>query len=186
MPLHPRRLLTSASIVAVSVAAVVAVLVLPGWVARSGTTGPDRPTPPSPTGEVEAVGTRDWSALECPGHAVGCRVPDMLNLGGARFLHGHGHRQAVDQRDPSTRTLVRTISPGGGRRWLLVGADGATSSSQLSITLGHAPSASIPPGTLTFLSVPGTHRPVQVTVSDYGYNRGPELLRIEEYDALGP
>ncbi len=184
VPIHHRRLLSSVSVVAVSVLAVVLVLVAPRWLAGRASQGPVPPGVPEPTREAQTVGTRDWHALECPGHAVGCRVPTLLNLGGARFLHRHGHRQAVLRRDPSTRTLVRTVSPASGRRWILVGADGASSASELSIKLGDAPSASIPPGSLTMLSIPGRSHPVRVTVADYGRAGGREVLQIEEYDAL--
>lgn len=184
MPPHARRLLSSVSLVATTVLVVVALLVLPGWLARGGATGPAEPQRPTPTVEPDSVGARNWTAVECPGHALGCRVPTVLNLGGARFLHGRGHRQAVEQRDPPSRTLVHTVSPAGGKRWILVGADGASSASQLSVRLGDRPSDSIPSGTLTLLSVPGKHKPVQVTVADYGRSGAREVLHIEEYDAL--
>jgi hypothetical protein len=181
---HARRLLSSVSLVTATVVVVVALLVLPGRFARGGATGPDQPPTPTPTAEVDAVGTRNWTAAECPAHALGCRVPNVLNLGGARFLHRRSHSRVVQQRDPATRTLVHTVSPAGGKRWVLIGADGASSASQLSIKLGNA-AASIPPGTLTMISVPGKRRPVQVTVADYGRSGAGEVLRIEEYDALG-
>jgi hypothetical protein len=184
VPPHARRLLSSVSLVATTVVVVVALLVLPGRFARGGTAGPDRPQRPTPTVEPDAVGARNWTAVECPGHALGCRVPTVLNLGGARFLHRHSHQQVVEQREPRTRTLVHTVSPAGGKRWVLVGADGASSASQLSVRLGDKPSASIPSGTLTLLSVPGKHKPVQVTVADYGRSGAREALHIEEYDAL--
>jgi hypothetical protein len=182
VPSSARRLLSSVSLVVATVAAVVALLVLPGRVAREGPTGPGQPPSPTPTQEADAVGSRNWTAVTCPGHGTGCRAPTVLNLGGARFLHQRSHRQAVVQRDPSTRTLVQEVSPAGGKGWVLVGADGASSASQLSIRLGGT-AASIPSGNLTLISVPGKHRPVQVTVSDYGRSGGHEVLRIEEYSA---
>ena len=183
MPLHARRLLSSLSVVVGTVVVVVALLVLPGRFARGGSTGPDQPPTPTPTQAIDAVGSRNWTATTCPGPGHGCRVPTVLNLGGARFQHKRSHTRAVVPGDPSTRTLVRTVSPAGGKAWVLVGADGASPTSQLSIRLG-SEAASIPPGTLTLVSVPGKKRPVQVTVSDYGRSGSHEVLQIEEYEAL--
>ena len=185
MPVRLRRLLSSTSIVAVCVVAVVVLLVAPGWLAgRSAGGGPGQPRPSAPTGPADAIGSRNWTAVECPRHAVGCPVPTVLNLGGARFLHRSTHRQQVRQREPDTRSINLDVSPAGGRRWLLVGAQDASSASQLSITLGDREPAPLPPGTLTFLSVPGKHRRVEVTVADFGRPGGREVLHLEEYDAL--
>jgi hypothetical protein len=183
VPPHARRLLSSLSVVVATVAVVVVLLVLPGRFAGGGIAGPDQPGNPTPTQQIDAVGSRDWAAVTCPGPGHACRVPTVLNLGGARFEHRRSHTRSVQQGDPATRTLVHVVSPAGGRRWVLVGADGAGPAAQLSIRIG-SEAASIPPGTLTLVSVPGKKRSVQVTVSDYGTNGAHEVLRIEEYDAL--
>ena len=169
-------MLSSSFLVVVCVAVVVVVLVLPSWVARNSATG-------GPTQGPDEIGTRTWTATSCPGRGLDCRVPTSLDLGGARFVHVHGHRQAVSQGDDGSRTLVRRISPASGRRWLLVGADGTSSASRLSLTLGQQRTSPISSGTLTLVAVPGTHRPVRVVVSDDGTVGGHEVLRIEEYDA---
>ena len=177
-------MLSSSFLVVLCVAVVVVVLVLPSWVARnSATGGPDQPVPPAPTQGPYEIGTRTWTATSCPGRGLGCRVPLSLDLGGARFVHVHSHRQGVSQRDPGTRTLVRRVSPASGRRWLLVGADGTSSASELSLTIAQQLTSPISSGTLTLVAVPGTHRPVRVVVSDYGTVGVHEVLRIEEYDA---
>lgn len=170
--------------VAVSVAAVVALLVVPSWVARNEPSGPGGPRQPAPSPAVDRIGTRAWSAVDCPHRATSCAVPTMLNLGGARFVHHHSTRQLVQQRDSRTRTLVRVVSPARGRRWVLVGAQGTSTSSRLSVRLGDATAARLASGALTFIAVPGTRRPVQVTVSDDGLAGGGETLQIEEYDSI--
>ena len=86
-------MLSSSFLVVVCVAVVVVVLVLPSWVARnSATGGPDQPIPPAPTQGPDEIGTRTWAATSCPGRGLDCRVPTSLDLGGARFVHVHGHR----------------------------------------------------------------------------------------------
>ena len=107
------------------------------------------------------------------------------HLDGARYRHVSGHSQAVRQRDVASRTLVTTVTAGSGRRWLLVGAEGSSSASALSVRLGSGDATALLPGTLTFLPVPGHQQRVQVTVADYGRSGAGELLRVEEYDALG-
>jgi hypothetical protein len=179
-----RGSIVTSACVAASVAAVVAVLAVPGWLA-AGVSGPSEPLPPVPTPREETIGTRSWTAQECPGGGSRCAVPAVLDVAGARFLHVGGHRQAVHQRDLPSRTLVTTVDAGSGRRWLLVGATGASSASALSVQLGSGESAVVRPGTLSFLSVPEGRQRVQVTLADYGRPSAGERLRIEEYDALG-
>ena len=187
VPLHARRLLSSMSVVVATVVVVV------GAARAARTDRPQQPAAPAartshrcrrPRSRTAAVGSRNWTAITCPGHGLGCRVPTCSTSGGARFQHGRSHRQDVEQREPSSRTLSVRVSPNGGRRWVLVGADGSSSASELSIRFSDRVAAVIPSGTLTLLSVPGKSRPAEVTVSDYGRSGADEVLRIEEYDAL--
>ena len=108
----------------------------------------------------------------------------MINLAGAGFLHVGGHRQSLRQRDVASRTLVTSVRTASGRRWLLVGAVGASSASTLSLQLGTGDPSALLPGTLTFLSVPTSRTRLRVTIADYGRPGAHEVLRVEEYDAL--
>ena len=161
-----------------------AVLSVPGWLMAASPGGPGQPRPPTPTPAEETIGTRDWGTQECPGKVARCRVPSLINLAGASFLHVGSHRQAVRQRDLGSRTLATSVTTASGRRWLLVGATGASSASSLSVQLGPGEPAALLPGTLTFLSVPESRGRVQVTIADYGRPSAHEVLRVEEYDAL--
>jgi hypothetical protein len=180
-----RRSIITLACIAASVAAVVAVLAAPGWLVAAGPGGPAKPLPPAPTPPAETIGTRNWAAQECPRKASRCPVPSLLNLAGASFVHVASHRQSVRQRDLASRTLATSVPSASGRRWVLVGAIGASSASALSVQLGAGDAAVVLPGTLTFLSVPGSRARVQVTIADYGRPGAREALRIEEYDALG-
>jgi hypothetical protein len=179
-----RRSLITLACIAATVAAVVAVLSVPGWLMAASTGGPGRPRPPTPTPQVETIGTRDWGIRECPGKVAKCRVPSLINLAGAGFLHVRSHRQPVRQRDLGSRRLATSVAAASGRRWVLVGAIGAGSASALSVQLGTRDPATVLPGTLTFLSLPANRGRVQVTVADYGRPGAHEVLRVEEYDAL--
>jgi hypothetical protein len=180
-----RRSIGTLACIAASVAAVVAVLAAPGWLIPAGTGGPAKPLPPAPTPPAETIGSRNWAAQQCPGKVSQCRVPSLINLAGASFVHVRSHRQPVLQRDLASRTLVTSVAPASGRRWVLVGATGASSASALSVQLGSGDAAVVPPGTLTFLSLPQSRVRVPVTIADYGRPGAHESLRIEEYDALG-
>ena len=72
----------------------------------AGPSGPAQPLPPAPVAQVETIGTRDWACAGVPAGTSHCRVPSLLDLGGARFRHVRSHRQAVRQRDVASRTLV--------------------------------------------------------------------------------
>ena len=178
-----RRSITTLACIAASVAAVVVVLSVPGWLMTASTGGPSQPLPPVPTHREETIGTRDWAAQECPGMTPTCQVPTLLDRAGTQFLHVRSHRQPVRRRDVASRTLVTAVDAASGRRWLLVGALGASSASTLSVQLGWGHAAVLLPGTLTFLPVPGEGRHVQVTIADYGRPSAHETLRVEEYDA---
>ncbi len=180
-----RRSVLTLACMAASVAAVVTVLSVPGWLASAGSSGPGQPLPPAPVAQVETIGTRDWASPECPAGTSHCGVPSVLDLDGTRYEHATGHRQAVRQRDVASRTLVTTVSAASGRRWLLVGAEGSSSASALSVRFDGGDATVLLPGTLTFLPVPGHQPRVQVTVADYGRSGAGELLRVEEYDAVG-
>lgn len=179
-----RRSIVTVACIAASVAAVVAVLSVPGWLLAASTAGPGRPQLPTPTPQEETIGTRGWGVQECPGKAARCQVPMVINLAGAAFLHVGGHRQSVRQRDVASRTLVTSVRAASGRRWLLVGAIGASSASALSVQLGDGEPSALLPGTLTFLSVPTSRSRVQVMIADYGRPAANEVLRVEEYDAV--
>jgi hypothetical protein len=179
-----RRSIITLACIAATVAAVIVVLSVPGWLMASSTGGPGQPRPPTPTPQQDTVGTRDWQAKECPAKVTRCRVPPLINLAGAAFVHVGSHRQSVRQRDLGSRTLATSVAGASGRRWVLVGAIGTSSASALTVQLGPGEPAAVLPGTLTFLSLPSTHGRVEVTVADYGRPGAHEVLRVEEYDAM--
>ena len=168
-------------LVLASAAAVWVVLVAPTVLARL----PVSTTPPGPTAlrgglaAVEGPGSRDWDGLGCARRT--CPVPARLDLHGRTFAAGAGTHQRVHRDDVSTRTLRWTVRLGTRQQhWVLVGAEGSSSASDLTVQLGSAALVSVPSGRLTLLEVPPDGRSVQVSLVEGGRS-GAETLWIQEY-----
>ena len=131
---------------------------------------------------AEGPGSRDWRALDCVGSA--CAVPRTLDLHGRTFTSLRGIRGEVRRNDVTTRTLRWTVRPGQPLR-VLVGAEGASSASDLVVQVGNAPAVAVPDGRLTLLDLPASDRIVAVTLVERGRFGADETLRIQEYAEVG-
>ena len=168
-----------------SAAVVWAVLLAPNVVAHRHLGSPSQDTSALAGGPAaaEGPGSRDWDALVCGRRS--CSAPAHLDLQGRTFAAGAGTHQRVRRDDVSTRTLRWTVRLGTRQQhWVLVGAEGSSSASELTVQLGSAPLVGVPHGRLTLLQVPAQGRSVRISLVEGGRS-GAETLRIQEY-ALGP
>lgn len=169
---------TPLAAVGATVAAVVATIGIPTWLAAAPDVG-GVPRPPTPTRAPDSPGARTWQQLRCPATTPDdCAAPSQIDHAGV-LLHtvGAGRRTLA----APGRALTATMAPSRRNRWVLVGAEGAGSDSRLTVLLGSAAEAVVPPGRLSLFSLPG-HRRLVVTVADLGRPRAGEVLRVQQYE----
>ena len=108
-------------------------------------------------------------------------APVLLDHAGVMFSRVETRRLEVAP-DDAGHALKMTVARSGNDRWVLVGAERAAADSVLTITLGSAPSATVPAGRLSLFPLPGSGR-LEVTVTDRGHPRQTEVLRIAQYES---
>lgn len=174
--------LAAAVAVAAVVVAVVATLSVPHLFSSDGTGGPSVPRPTEPARRLELPGTRTWQPVQCPPRSQDtCVAPVLLDHAGVMFSRVETRRLEVAP-DDAGHALKMTVARSGNDRWVLVGAERAAADSVLTITLGSAPSATVPAGRLSLFPLPGSGR-LEVTVTDRGHPRQTEVLRIAQYES---
>lgn len=188
-----RRAVLGGLATAVAAAAVAAAVVVPRAV--SGVAGPAPVGPAaSPTaGPGPAyAGTRAWEATSCPGRrqrsaegrarANPCALPQLLTVDGRTLWNPQGGSVPTHHRAVRSADLRLSVARGHAPAWVLVGASGSGSRSDLAVRFGKGRWQALRPGRLTLLRVPdGPDRLVEVLVRERARPLPREVLRVGVY-----
>ena len=184
-----RRAVAGGLMTALAAAAVAGAVVVPrglGDASGPAPLGPAASPTTTPPPASASAGTRDWATVACP-PVGGCELPGLLSVGGTTLWSPaagivpthHGRvRSAHD-----TISVDRRHSP----VWVLVGATGSTTRSDLAVRFGHGRWRPLAPGRLTLLPLPpGDDRIVEVRVREAARPLPREVLSIGVYRPRPP